>query len=185
MQAQFAHGVIHVQFDHFELVARLGGSGAHVLAGFARLALLLDVVVELLEVFGGGLLHGLYAAAFHALLRQLLEHALYLAQALAHTLGALRALLDGEVALQTTRLEDFLIDLRQLANLRVPLEHGLDGEITTAGHGGGEQQHEAETDEEFLAHGKVGKQTRGRLEHMGVAPVLLIAVAPRGGDLID
>ena len=148
LQAQFTYRVVHVQLDHLELVARLGSGAAHVLPRFARLVLLLDIVVELLEVLGHGLLHGLIArAGARTVLRELFQQCLHLEQTGPHELGTLRGLLDGEAALQATRLKNLLVDLCQLADLGMSLQHRLYSEKAAAGHGCSEQQYQTEADE--------------------------------------
>ncbi|CAH0309936.1 hypothetical protein SRABI70_04685 [Pseudomonas sp. Bi70] len=166
-QAQFPYGVIHIQLDHLELAARLLGGIVHLLARLVGTCLMLHAGIELLQVVGGGHVHGLQALALGRRgSGDLLDKpGVHLGELLAHTLGIGFAVADRIVALHAPGAENLRVDGRQRYRLGVAFHHRLHGDEPAGRHGNGQQQYQAKTDQKFLADGKVDEQSSGRMQH--------------------
>ncbi|MCY1538623.1 hypothetical protein D9M68_741750 [compost metagenome] len=185
LQAQLAHGIVHLQFQRLELSARLDRGSAHVLARLTRPVLQVDITVELAQVIDKRLAHGLIVPGLRrrGALLQLGQQHLHARQALAHPRGTLGAWFDGKSTLQTPRLENFHIHRRQLSGQLMPLQDALDRDETAGGHGDGQQQHQGKAAEQLLADSQVGEQAGGRRHKHNSIIVIRHADRPAGSGL--
>ncbi len=161
LQPEQAHGIVHIEFDELELLAAelrgLFHPGAHLDALPDQLA----VSGKLLRIIGCGRADLLQMClAFTGRSRsQLVQFAIELGHGLAQRSG--RGLAAGQriVALQATCRMDRRIDAGQLVHLAGTGDVRVDHIETGTGHRQGQQKHGGETQQQFLADGKIGEDS--------------------------